>query len=76
MRYYRYLLGFYNAAVALSIVLIDLFRAAFVYGAEHAWHSLHTAGLVAYRKIADLKPVYRDSYDTHGLSLGSGRSIY
>ena len=30
------------------------------------WHHRH-------RKIADLRSVYRESYDSHGLSLGDGR---
>ncbi|MDQ0320036.1 hypothetical protein QO002_002174 [Pararhizobium capsulatum DSM 1112] len=73
MRYYRHLHGFYSVAVVLSILLIDFFRPAFVYAASHTWQFMRTAGVVAYRKIADLRPVYLESFDTHGLSLDPGR---
>lgn len=74
MRHHRFLYGIYDVFAAIAIVLIDLAREVFRYGAETAWHSLRTAGVAAYRKIAHLKPVYRDSYATHGLSLSDGRA--
>jgi hypothetical protein len=50
------------------------FTLAFIrHGASHTWHSLRSLGITAYRKIADLRPVYRESYDSHDLSLGPDR---
>ncbi|MFT2214700.1 hypothetical protein ACLJYM_22865 [Rhizobium giardinii] len=43
------------------------------YGAGQTWLSLRGLGIMAYRKIADLRTVCRESYDTHGLSLDPGR---
>jgi len=37
--------------------------------ALHAWRAAVPIGLAAVRMIGRLKPVYRDSYRTHGLSL-------
>lgn len=73
MRMHGYFYGIYDLFAAIAIVLVDIAREAFRYGAETAWHSLCAAGVTAYRKIADLKPVYRASYATHGLSLADGR---
>lgn len=33
------------------------------------WHGAADMCLISYRKIRDLKPVYRNSYETNGLSL-------
>lgn len=74
----------FSHAYARMIVIIDLFAAVasviasfalavIRYGAGNTWHSLRSLGITAYRKIADLRPVYRESYDTHGLSLEPGR---
>ncbi|MCB5204248.1 hypothetical protein LH464_17415 [Neorhizobium sp. T786] len=38
-------------------------------GAEHIWRELRDLGRNAFRVIQRLKPVYRESYDTNGLSL-------
>jgi hypothetical protein len=54
---------------AAAAVLASFTLAIIRYGAGHTWHSLRSLGVTAYRKIADLRPVYRESYDTHGLSL-------
>lgn len=55
--------------VALYNALDAFFRAVMLVAAPYAGRSAHEIGVAAYRKIADLKPVYRESYDTHGLSL-------
>jgi hypothetical protein len=59
--------------VTLYSALDAFFRAVMLVAAPFAWRSARDLCLVAYRKIADLKPVYRESYDTHGLSLDVGR---
>jgi hypothetical protein len=41
--------------------------------AGHTWYSLRSLGITAYRKIADLRPVYRESYNRHGLSFEPDR---
>lgn len=74
MRMHSYFYGIYDLFAAIAIVLVDIAREAFRYGAETAWHSLREAGVTAYRKIADLKPVYRESYATDGLSLSDSRA--
>jgi len=74
MRYHGFFYRIYDAIAAIAIVLIDLAREAFRYGIETTWHSLRAAGVTAYRKIAELKPEYRESYATHGLSLSDGRA--
>lgn len=74
MRYHGFYYRIYDAIAAITIVMVAIAREVFRYCAETAWHSLRTAGVAAYRKIAHLKPVYRDSYATHGLSLSDGRA--
>lgn len=74
MRYHRFFFGIYDAFIAVSVLLVDLALEAFRYGIETAWHSLGAAGIAAYRNIAELKPEYRESYATHGLSLSDGRA--
>lgn len=69
MRYYR----LFDILAAVAAVLVS-FTLAFVrYSVGHTWHSLRSLGITAYRKIADLRPVYRESYDSHGLSLEPDR---
>jgi hypothetical protein len=53
--------------------LHSFFRAVMLMPVHFDWRSVRNLSAVAYRKITDLKPVYRDSYDTHGLSLAGGR---
>ncbi|KQV32882.1 hypothetical protein [Rhizobium sp. Root1204] len=65
MRFYR----LFDICLAVVAVLASFTLAIIRYGAGHTWHSLRDMGVTAYRKIADLRPVYRESYDTHGLSL-------
>lgn len=69
MRYYR----LFDICLALAAVLASFTLAFIRYGAGHTWHSLRSLGITAYRKIADLRPVYRESYDSHGLSLEPDR---
>ncbi|SOC46653.1 hypothetical protein SAMN05892877_12377 [Rhizobium subbaraonis] len=59
-------------AVALAAPVMSFIRAAPL---AAAFHFLAPAKLVAFRIIGALKPVYRDSYRTHGLSLES-RSLF
>lgn len=69
MRYYR----LFDILAAVAAVLVSFTLAFIRYGVGHTWHSLRSLGVTAYRKIADLRPVYRESYDSHGLSLEPDR---
>ncbi|NTJ63524.1 hypothetical protein G6M50_38160 [Agrobacterium rhizogenes] len=76
MRFLHYLgYGFVSIFACVCSLVVDFARFALriVYG--HSWRVTRAVGIDAYRKIADLKPVYRESYDTHGLSLDRGQSI-
>jgi hypothetical protein len=42
-------------------------------GAGRTWHSLSSQSITAYRKIVDLRLVYRESYDSHGFNLEPDR---
>lgn len=55
--------------IALYSALDAFFRAVMLVAAPFDWRSMRDFGVAAYSKIADLKPVYRASYDTHGLSI-------
>lgn len=74
---YRKFFTFIIAAIApfvmpaLSIAEAVFFRVLSVVASAGAlvWLGFRELGRDAYRKIAELKPVYRDSYRTHGLSL-------
>lgn len=50
-----------------------LIRAVMLVPPRFDWRMVRQLGVMAYRKIADLKPIYRESYETHGLSFGDGR---
>lgn len=58
---------------AVAVVVASLALAVVRYGASVTWHSLQGLGLTAYRVVGSLKPVYRESYDSHGLSLEPDR---
>lgn len=79
MRSYRYLYGYsLMGLISLAVsAIISLFVAAAdrVLRADYgnAWRFSRDIGVAGFRKIADLKPVYRESYDSHGLSLYDGR---
>ncbi|MGF6157785.1 hypothetical protein M2267_003044 [Ensifer sp. KUDG1] len=62
-----------DMVAAVAIVVASLALAVVRYGAGITWHSLQSLCLAAYRVVGSLKPVYRESYDTHGLSLDAGR---
>lgn len=70
---YARIFRLFDICVAVATVVASFVLAVIPYAAGHTWHSLRSLGIAAYRKIADLRPVYRDSYDTHGLSLDAGR---
>jgi hypothetical protein len=74
MRYLHYL-GYALNRIIMSIAAIvsDFCRLALRIDYGHAWRTSRDLGITAYRKIDDFKPEYRDSYDTHGLSLAGGR---
>ena len=65
MRYLR----LFDIFLAIGAVLASFALAVITYTVGHTWHSLRGLGITASRKIADLRPVYRESYDSHGLSL-------
>lgn len=71
MRYHLYRL--FDILAAIALIIADLGRAFLRIDYGHAWRTTQDLGITAYRKIDDLEPVYRDSYDTHGLSLSPGR---
>jgi hypothetical protein len=73
MRSYRFLYSLYDILAAVVLIVSDFARLALRVDYGHAWRFMREAGVSAYRKIADLKPVYRESYDSHGLSLEPGR---
>ncbi|WP_313195864.1 hypothetical protein [Shinella zoogloeoides] len=52
----------------------SFFRAVMLMPAKFDWRAVADFSVATYRKIADLKPVYRESYATHGLSLSDGRA--
>ena len=69
----RSLYRVFDICAAVATVVASFALAAIPYVAGHTWHSLRGLGIAAYRKIADLRPVYRESYDSHGLSLEPDR---
>ncbi|SFH52742.1 hypothetical protein [Ensifer sp. OV372] len=69
----RSLYRVFDICAAVATVVASLTLAVIRYGAGHTWHSLRSLGITAYRKIADLRPEYRESYDSHGLSLEPDR---
>ncbi|MDX0354300.1 hypothetical protein GOC51_03640 [Sinorhizobium meliloti] len=73
MRSYRYLYALYDIIASIALIVADFARLALRVDYDHAWRFTRDLGLTAYRTIADLKPVYRESYDTHGLSLAASR---
>ncbi|AUX76393.1 hypothetical protein [Sinorhizobium fredii] len=62
-----------DLVAAVAVVVASLALAVVRYGASVTWHSLQGFSLAAYRLVGSLKPVYRESYETHGLSLAAGR---
>lgn len=79
MRYHRFAFAYSRLFViadiiaAVAVVVASLALAVVRYGASVTWHSLQDLGITAYRVVGSLKPVYRESYATHGLSLDAGR---
>lgn len=72
---YLYRLGYSVYRILAFSISAVISLAAAILRTDHGstWQSLRELGITAYRKIADLKPVYRHSYRTHGLSLSDGR---
>ncbi|RVG29883.1 hypothetical protein CN233_17945 [Sinorhizobium meliloti] len=62
-----------DVLVAVATIVASCVLAVVRYGASVTWHSLQSFGIAAYRVVGSLKPVYRESYDTHGLSFDAGR---
>ncbi|KSV78989.1 hypothetical protein N182_18520 [Sinorhizobium sp. GL2] len=79
MRYHRFAFAYSRLFViadliaAAAVVIASLALAVVRYGTSVTWHSLQGLGLTAYRVVGSLKPVYRESYATHGLSLDADR---
>ncbi|WP_105436400.1 hypothetical protein [Neorhizobium tomejilense] len=71
IRHFGY--GLYQIIASIAVIVADFCRLALRIDYGHAWRTMRDLGITAYRKIADLKPVYRESYDTHGLSLDPSR---
>ncbi|MQW73652.1 hypothetical protein GHK50_33665 [Sinorhizobium medicae] len=63
----------YNILVSVALIVADFARLALRVDYGHSWCFTRDPGVTAYRTIADLKPVYRESYDTHGPSLAAGQ---
>ncbi|MGO7779468.1 hypothetical protein ACC717_04970 [Rhizobium ruizarguesonis] len=68
-RTYRFLHALYDVLASIAFIVADFARACLRVDYGYAWRSMTDLGIAAYRKIGDLRPVYRESYDTHGLSL-------
>lgn len=77
---YRHSFSLIGTLAAMCIIIIaplsmavhavaDFARACLKVDHGISWHALRSLPVIAFRKIADLMPVYRESYDTHGLSL-------
>lgn len=49
------------------------FRAVVLMPVNFDWRTARDIAVASFLKIADLKPVYRESYETHGLSLDARR---
>ena len=75
MRFHRFAYPYSRLFVIVDIIaaVASLALAVVRYGASVTWHSLQGLGVTAYRVVGSLKPVYRESYATHGLSLDAGR---
>ncbi|MBD8651501.1 hypothetical protein IFT66_10465 [Rhizobium sp. CFBP 13726] len=76
MRSHSFMFGFYrlyDILASVALIVADFARLALRIDYGHAWRFMREAGVTAFRKIGELKPVYRESYDTHGLSLDAGR---
>jgi hypothetical protein len=73
MRYHRYFYRLFDILAAVALIVADFCRLALRIDYGHAWRATRDLGITAYRKIAELKPVYRESYDSHGLSLEPDR---
>lgn len=69
MRIYRFVHGFYGAIVLAVSAIGAFFNASLQIDYGNTWRFMRDLGIMAFRKIADLKPVCRESYNTHGLSL-------
>lgn len=71
MRSSRYLWGYaFGALIGFVCCLVDVAR--YCLRAVPIWPTLHVLPplkLIAVRIISRLKPAYRESYETHGLSL-------
>ncbi|RVK81391.1 hypothetical protein CN157_05070 [Sinorhizobium meliloti] len=63
----------YDVLVTLTALAVSIVLAAVRYGASVTWHSLHSFGLVAFRVVGLLKPIYRESYETDGLIFSADR---
>ncbi|ASP79647.1 hypothetical protein [Sinorhizobium meliloti] len=73
MRSYRSLYALYDILASVALIVANFARLALRVDYGHAWRFTRELAVTACRMIADLKPVYRESYDTHGLSLAAGR---
>lgn len=71
MRSYRFSFVV-QAIVAFTAMLNTVFEALFRVELGTAWRFVAHV-VTNFREIGNLKPVYRDSYRTHGLSLADGR---
>lgn len=71
MTVHRYAYGIYSILASLAAVVAAFALAVVRYGASVTWQSLNTICVSAYRVVGSLKPEYRESYETHGLSLCS-----
>jgi len=59
----------FNILAAVATVLASFTLAVIRYSVGQTWHSLCSLGVMAYRVVGNLRPIYRESYDSHGLSL-------
>jgi hypothetical protein len=76
MHRYSFLSAFYRlsdllfaAASIIASILASFALLALRVDYGNAWRFVRDLGIMAYRKIGSLSPVYQASYDSHGLSL-------
>ncbi|WP_455872858.1 hypothetical protein [Rhizobium yanglingense] len=67
MRMYRYAYRLFDTLLSVASAIAAFALAVVRYAS--CWQSLKTLQVSAFKIIAVLHPIYRESYDAHGLSL-------
>ncbi len=72
-RYTYYIRSAYDVLIALAALVVLIALAVVRHGVSVTWHSLRAFDVAASRIVGLLKPIYRESYKTHGLIFSDGR---